>query len=593
MPSLVTAQDGDCLCVIAISSGFLNCQPLRGDPANSGLLNRDLVAGDIVTVPDIDPGGASGATDLRHVFVRRNAPPVSIRMTHGSPNLPYLKDLDVPVLHISNHQTTRGGLEDAGVFPNSFGFNPLGHDDPDTFKVEVVDPQAASPVIVKLEALRRVLLPNGTFGHDVFPAAEQARRSLDPLECKIVTSGVAFRCRYLRLVTDDTDKAALPTQTLLATDMTDEGDPLVEILEQAVRATYSLQKCPVNLCKVSKTVRIGDTAGPRKARTALRMAVHILTTAPGAAPVVTIAQADRRINRWVRRVYAQAGIAPRRVQPTRIVDPQNNLVAIGEPHGVTANGGGQMGFRITSPGNPTQVIGPIATVKNARPTVTAATLAALVLPPYIATVTVNPAGFNDLVGNRSADIVVTVPGGLVTIDQEIQPIGDTRQVLSVGRPNIASLAGFGSDFLIGSSQQRALLKTYDTGEDRVDIFVVQTIASGDRGQAMMHGGSIDPQRPAIEPVRFSVFVNARSMDSTDDDFVNLVHEMGHVLEDLIHATGARFNQQLMMGKGTTFLVSEPASKRIKERPQQFDSPAGLHRQIDRVHDKAKGLIEPF
>jgi hypothetical protein len=593
VPSLVTAEDGDCLCIIAISSGFINCQPLRDEPANSSLLNRDLVAGDIVTVPDIDPGNDGGGTDQRHVFVRRNAPPVSIRMVHGSPNLPYLQDADVPVLHISNHQTTRGGTEDGGLLPSGFGFNQLGHDDPDTFKVEVVDPQAASPVMVRLEALKRTLLPNGTFGHDLFPAGERGRRSLDPLECEIVSSGVAFRSRYLRLVTDDTDKTALPNQTLLVTDMTDEGDSTVEILEQAVRATYTLQKCPVALCKVSATRPVGDTAGPRKPRTALRMAVHILTTAPGAAGAVTIPQADRRITRWVRRTYAQAGIAPRLVQSTRIVDPQNNLVAIGEPHGVTARGDGQMGFRITSPGNPTLVIGPIPTVARAKPADMAAALAALVTAPYVANVTVNPAGFNDPVGNRSADIVVTVPGGLVTIDQEIST--DARQVLTVGRPNTTSLAGFSDDFLIGSSEQRALLKTYDTGEDRVDVFVVQDFApaAAARGQAMMHGVSIDRNRPAIAPVRFSVFVNAASMNSTDDDFVNLSHEMGHVLEDLIHATGTRSDHQLMMGRGTTFLVSEPASKRIKERPQLFDSPAGLHRQIDRIHDKAQGLLEAF
>ncbi len=597
MPSLVTAIDGDCLCTIAIDSGFLNCQPLRDEGANSALLNRDLVAGDIVTVPDLDPGGDAGSTDQRHVFVRRTAPPVSIRMVHGSPNIPYLQDETVPILHVSNHQTTRGGLEDEAVLPAGFGFNQLGHDDPDTFKIEVVDPQAGSPVNVKLEALQRVILPDGTFGHDLFPAAERGRRSLDPLECQIVSSGVAFRSRYMRLVTDETDQAALPKQTLLTTDMTDQGDSRLEILQQAVRGTYVLQNCPVALCKVSTTTVISDSADARKPRLALRMAMHVVNISPGGAPAVTIAQADRRINRWVRRVYAQAGVAPLLVQPTRIVDPQNNLVAIGEPHGVTAKGGGQMGFRITSPGNPTQVIGPIPTVAKAKPADMAAALAALVAAPYVADVTINPAGFNDLVANRSADILITVPGGLVTIDQELS--SDARQVLAIGRPNIASLTGFSNDFLIGSSQQRALLKTYDTGDDRIDIFVVQTIFSGDpakpvgdRGQAMMDGASIDAKRPAIAPVRFSVFVTAIVMDGTDANFASLPHEMMHVSEDLVHAVGGRFKNQLMRA-GTSEVIEEPASKRIKERPKQFDSPAGNFRQIDRIHDKAKGLLESF
>ena len=590
MPTQVIATDGDCLCTIAIASGFIDCQPLRGDGANGSLLNRPLVDGDVVTIPDIDLGSTGAPTDQRHVFERRTAPPVRIAMVHGSPNLPYLKDPESTVLHVSNHQTTRGGKEDGGLFPSGFPFNPLGDEDPDTFKVQVVDPQAASPVRVRLEALRRVLRPDGTFGHDLFPAAERARRTLDNLECQIVSSGVAFRSRYIRLVTDETDQAAKPTQTLLVTDMTDQGDSSVEILEQAVRATYRLQNCPAGACEVSVTLPVGSPADARKPSTAIRMAVHILTTAPGSPAVVTIPNADRRVHRWVRRVFAQAGMAPRLVQSTRIVDPQNNLVAIGEPGGLTATGGGQMTFRITAPANPTQVIGPITTVAGATPAVTAATLAALIAPPYTATVTVNPPGFTDPVGNRSADIVVTLPGNVVvTIDQEFS--SDARQVLAIGRPTPAALQGFGPDFLIGSIQQRALLKTYDTGDDRVDVFVVQRVANV-RGQAMMHGITIDPARPAIAPVRFSLFVIAATMDSTDANFATLPHEMGHVLMDLIHAIGDRRDQQLMRN-GTSAAIAETATKRIKERPQQFDSPAGPHRQIDRIRQQGAGLLEPL
>lgn len=574
-----------------MGAGFLNCQPLRALGENAALLNRALQPGDIVTLPDLDPGNNTGATDQRHVFVRQNAPPVSIRFVHGSPNLPYLQDIESTLLHISNHQTTRGGNEDQATLPAGFGFNTLGHDDPDTFKVEIVDPQAASPINVRLESLRRVALPAGGFGHGLFPAAERARRSLDPLECRIVSSGVAFRSRYMRLVTDDTDKAALPDQTLLVTDMTDEGDSTVEILEQAVRATYVLQNCPAAACSVSRTIPVGETAGPRKPRHAIRMAIHIMTTAPGNAGVVTIAQADRRIHRWVRRTYAQAGLAPRLVTATRIVDPQDNLVAIGDPGGLTASGGGQMGFRITSTGGPTQVIGPVATVAGMTPGATAAILAGLVTAPYTATVSLNPPGFTDLVANQSADILITLAGDLVTIDQEVST--DARQPLTVGRPDPAALVGWGNNWLVGSIEQRTLLKNYETGDDRVDVIVVDTIASGDRGQAMMHGVNIDAQRAASAEIRFSAFVNAVSMNSSDDDFVNLAHEMGHVLMDLIHATGTRSGQQLMMGQGTTFLVAEDASKRIKERPQRFDSPAGNHRQIDSIHTRAAGVLAAF
>lgn len=597
----------------------LNCRPLRAVGANSGLLNRPLVAGDIVTIPDIDPGGTDGATDQRHVFVRLNAPPVSIRFVHGSPNLPYLRDTETTVLHISNHRTTRGGLDDEFTFPDRFGFNPHGHADPDTFKLEVVDPQAASPLTtVKLEALRRVLRPDGTFGHDVFPAAERARRSRDPLECDIVSSGVAFRSRYVRLVTDEADHAALPLQTLLVTDMTDQGDSDVEILEQAVRATYILQNCPVGLCQVSKTVPVGltDAARPAritdphhsdaetKPRNALQMAVHILNTTPGQTPpaenpVVPIDQAERRVHRWVRRMYAQAGLAPRLVRSTRVVDPQSNLLAIAEPAGNPlrggrrAVGGGQIAFTITSPGIPSQPIN-FTTVARATPFATAQDIAARVAAPFTATPSVNPAGFTDPPSRQCADVLITGPAGaLVTITGANST--DANQPVTVGAVNPAAIQGFPANFLIGSVDQRTLLKNYDTGSDRIDVVVVGGFNPATDGEGMMHGVSIDadPARQAIDSIRFSVFIAQTSMNAGDFNFDVLPHEMGHVLMDLIHAIGPRGDEQLMWGGPYVRTPTEPSNKRIKERLKTFDSPAGAHRQIELIHLRGGGLLDPF
>ncbi len=602
-----------------MGAGFLNCTPLRALAANAGLLNRPLLPTDLVTIPDLDPGGSDDPTDQRHVFVLQTAPPVSIRLVHGSPNIPYLQDAETTILHISNHQTTRGGLEDDTTLPATFGFQDPGHADPDTFKVEVVDPQAGSPLTtVKLEALRRVLRPDGTFGHDPFPGAERARRSLpaagaENLQCDIVSSGVAFRSRYLRLVTDETDKAALPNQTLLVTDMTDQGDDTVEILEQAVRATYVLQRCPAALCEVSRTIPVGLTDAQRpsritgptnsvaetKPRNFLNIAVHILNaTAGGGNPIVPIADADRRVKRWVRRMWAQAGLAPRLIQATRIVDPQNNLVAIGDPGGLTATGGGQMSFRINAPGHPSQDIA-ILTVAGDTPAVTAAAIAQRVNAPFTAAVTINPAGFNDPVGNRSADVLITAPGGaLVTIDREVS--GDPRQSLAVGRPDPTLLPGFSNDFLIGSIEQRTIMKNYDTGEDRIDVFVIQRFTDpdpaglGDRGQAMLHGISLSAPRAAIEPVRFSVFISQRAINAGDGNPASLPHEMGHVLMDVIHAVTGRFRQELMADGGTSAAIAENATKRIKERLKNFDGRnAGAKRQLDLVHQRGGGLLDAF
>src|SRR5204863_9333091 len=119
--------------------------------------------------------------------------------------------------------------------------------------------------------------------------------------------------------------------------------------------------------RVTAEVSVGSDSDTRKPRGRIKLALHLVRQTPGGAPFVTIANADRRVNRWFRRVYAQAGLAPRLSQPTREVDPQENLVAISEfdstrptvPAGVSAAGDGQVGFRINAPGKPSQVIGPI------------------------------------------------------------------------------------------------------------------------------------------------------------------------------------------------------------------------------------------
>src|SRR5687767_26066 len=103
MPTQATAQDGDCLCGLAMNAGFLDCGPLRALGENAGLLARALVAGDVVTIPDLAPELMDKSVDKLHKFKKKNSPPVSIRFVHGSPNLPYLQDLETTLLHVSNY----------------------------------------------------------------------------------------------------------------------------------------------------------------------------------------------------------------------------------------------------------------------------------------------------------------------------------------------------------------------------------------------------------------------------------------------------------------------------------------------------------
>ncbi|HMS41696.1 MAG TPA: hypothetical protein PKE69_15805 [Pyrinomonadaceae bacterium] len=77
MPRKVTAKVGDSLCNIAFLNGFGDCKPLREDPANAYIVNRvddpgQVLAGDIVTVPDFIEHSESKGTEQKHKFVKRD-----------------------------------------------------------------------------------------------------------------------------------------------------------------------------------------------------------------------------------------------------------------------------------------------------------------------------------------------------------------------------------------------------------------------------------------------------------------------------------------------------------------------------------------
>ncbi len=78
MPKQYTAKQGDCLSSIALEYGHFPAT-IWNHPDNANLrrLRRDpniLLAGDLVVVPDREPGSVPGATGKRHRFVRRGVP---------------------------------------------------------------------------------------------------------------------------------------------------------------------------------------------------------------------------------------------------------------------------------------------------------------------------------------------------------------------------------------------------------------------------------------------------------------------------------------------------------------------------------------
>jgi hypothetical protein len=587
------AKSGDSLCSIAYMHGLGNCIPLRNEPANAYILNRAVdpgvpLPGDDVTIPDPAPKGHLVPHEQPKAFVKR-ARLSTIRFVHGSQYKPYADDTTLKVLNISNYNTDRAGAPDGGTaFPgvDVRRFHPDAHRDIDAFKAEVQDLRGgAGPLQLDLEVLRPKYGAAGAVtGHESFPFAIRANRQLNPPASRQGLSR-CYRTPYLRLVVDDIDKAAAPTQTLLVSDMHANGDSQVEILDQIVKASYTMNSCPSNpRCKCVVTAPIGTD------RKRLKMAVHVLRKTAGGVPVVTTANAERRVRTWFRRVYAQAAIAPKLMQAVAEIDPPENLVSISNDSGLTAAGDGRFGFRINAPGKLSQVIGPITPNAGDTPLTTANALKALVQAPYTATVTENQARFVDDVGSKSADIVITeATKARVTIDQEVRT--DSRQTLTVGRVNPLSLQAWdGDNFLVGSLEQRTVLKNYDTGHDRVDIFVVDRISSGDRGEAMMSGHRIDPNRSAIDPVKWSAFCSAITMDGTDNNPFSAPHEVGHVTGELVHAQGA---PSQLMRSGTSAVNELAGSKRIRDGAVTYDSPADDFNLVERLRAEGAPLLEDW
>lgn len=406
------------------------------------------------------------------------------------------------------------------------------------------------------------------------------------VELKRVAGTHLFRSRYLRLVVDDLDRAASPLQTVLAD--WDPNDENVDVLDQVVRVRYTSSSGEV----VSAQATVG---GPN--RSYLRIAVHVVRTAPGTAGVVTTNQARRRVLKWFRRTYAQIGIAPLLLQ-VREVDPLVNLVSISNESGANATGGGALSFRISSQRNGVaapvvQNVGPHAPPAGATPLATANAMAALIAAggTFHAAVVQNPPTLEAAVLQGSADLIITDPaGGYVEVVNAVST--DASQNLTVGRVTPAAFVGFAApganrNWVVGSIQQRTLLQQYDTGDDRCDLFVIGAHTSGDRGQAMMPGIFYAAGRQALIQVTRSAFLAQFTMDGTDTNPYSAPHEVGHVMLDAIHATDAT----QLMRNGTSVDHATGGSKRYSDQPVAFDEPAINILQEQRIRASgAKALL---
>jgi len=555
MPTTIKAKKGQTLCQIAMEHGFLNCQPLRDAAGNSGkpFLNREtLIKDEEIEVPDVVIQEIDSAIDAKHTFVVKTVPPPLIRFTHGSKTKPYRQDDDQNITGISNFPTNKAGKNVKSKFPSKSKFDQLGHDDPDAFKIEVVDPTGPKTAEAALQALKPKIVSGkpdrdaatNEIIYEDFPGAEKAKRE-NKIKLEQVPSKVAYRSPYLRLVVDARDQTAVPAQTLLVADMTDgKGTDLdaVEILDQRVRASFELPKCPASKkCTMQADLELGPPEADRKR---VKLSVHILVDPLTGNALSTDEQVRRTLLMFMRQVYAQAGMSVKIMAAARNVVAPANMLVVDDQEGRKARGGGNVSVRIQILDLAFDQTVSITTVKDNDTAATAGQLKTAidaVLPGGITSrVSQNPAIFNKPATRFSTDVLVGDPLKN-QIQLSITAMTETRQIVTaVALPGAIFGTGIGNERHVGNIFSRILLKNYDTGRDRVDVFVVGNLPTllGLAYPPFIHYGKKTYGHDAArDDIANSFLVNNTTLQTpgaAENFYTTIPHEIGHDLTDAVH-----------------------------------------------------------
>lgn len=595
MPTIITAKNGDCLCGIASDFGFFNCQPIRDLGENAAFLNRELIAGDEITVPDLFVEDFLKAIDTKHTFKVKTSPPINIRYVHGSPTLPYRDDSTTLVLNVSNFVTNLGGATGLRPFPTAtgpnagFGFNDDGHQDLDAFKVEVWDPAAGGSVNVKLEALKPVYTADpltGVLTATSFVEFGDAQRRIDALECKVVSSGTdnTYRSRYMRLVVDevDRDEPSVAGQVLFVSDMADglgsgaaADNDTVEILDQLVRATYEVQRCPGSpKCRVSVVAPIGGDERQR-----VRLHFTIFRQTPGDAnmlpgvPIDTVKQHVRfRTFKWYRRLFAQINISPRLAAITVLDPPAESMLCLSHSHGNAAIAGTTLSFDVeTESGLPIPV--PLPLVAGETPLETGNRINAALPPGFSSQAFPTPLATGR--ANPACDVVITAANGeRVTISNEAVDLPGGISV-EVPRPAVTSVKSApvdGSNSFLTPEIKR-YLRASPVAIDALHCIVIGRFANETPlGRAFIHNFSTDPSlQPAAPYCSATLIAHSHTaggiLDGGNTFPTVSTHESTHILSDLSHALGGTpnaANQLMAPTANPTLPVGGP--KRICDGP---------------------------
>lgn len=535
----VTVGDpSESLCGIAAAAGFADCKAIRDHAPNNDkpFLKRPLQAGDEVAIPEMDPASFKKEDNKVHRFVlpQKGA---TLRFVHGGEAKAPQDDPALTCLCISNMRPDKGGDNRKGEFPKDTvtGYDKTGDGDPDSFKVEVVDADVkGNEVTVALEALKPAYNAQGRVeGHVQFAKAERQARSLS-VKCARVEGTSHFLSAYLKLVVDQQDKDVRPTQTLLTAVL--EGDDSVEILDQEVRAEYTLAGCPGegdSKCRITRNIPVGSD------RKRVNIALHVVQTSRTGPGVIALDVVRRNAIRYVRELYAQCNMSIKLVDEPRLIPPPGNLIAIANESGDPAEGGKAIKVAVTVDG--VRFEAGISTAKGDPPIATALKLKKAIedaskdltfKTPFVVRAEKNPMGLG--YDGASADVIIGDP-----MEQDVL----IEMLSNEDALHPAEVASFDPELdtvpcpieldAVGSPLDRVLIKNYKSGADRIDVFVVRS-SQRVNGLSWIKSPLLEQKEPSIDSMASSAIVVSAALADGSSTYTTIAHECGHVLMDTGH-----------------------------------------------------------
>ena len=108
------------------------------------------------------------------------------------------------------------------------------------------------------------------------------------------------------------------------------------------------------------------------------------------------------------------------------------------------------------------------------------------------------------------------------------------------------------------------MKNYDTGSDRIDLFIVNKLGSGSLGEAFTPNFTSAAAGQPTPPMVNSALIFANTIKKVDFFHTTIPHEMGHILMDSSHATVPTE----MMGAGSPVGSNE----RVVTGPKRISDP---------------------